>query len=108
MAKPSPVTDSTFDQEVLQATQPVLVDFWATWCPPCRMLAPILEQLADEEAARLKIAKLDTDQNPDTAQRFGVMGLPTLLLFKEGQPVERLVGYMPKQQILRRLSPHLS
>lgn len=108
MAKPSTVTDSSFDQEVLRSAQPVLVDFWATWCGPCRMIAPILEQLADEEATRLKIAKLDVDQNPDTAQRFGVMSIPTLLLFKGGQPVERLVGYMPKEQLVRRLNPHLS
>ena len=108
MAKPSTVTDASFEQDVLRSAQPVLVDFWADWCQPCKRIAPILEELADEQAERLKIAKLDVDQYPDTAQRYGVMSIPTLLLFKNGQPVERLVGYMPKDQLVRRLSPHLS
>ena len=108
MAKPSTVTDSTFDTDVLQETGPVLVDFWATWCGPCRMIAPVLENIAEEHGDKLKITKLDVDENPDTAQRFGVMSIPTMILFKGGQPVERLVGYMPKEQLLRRISPYLS
>lgn len=108
MGKPSPVSDSTFEREVLQSTEPVLVDFWAEWCHPCRMIAPILEQIAADEEGKLKIAKLDVDENPSTAQRFSVLSIPTLILFKDGQPVERLVGYMPKEQLLRRISPYLA
>ncbi|MBI2939177.1 MAG: thioredoxin [Chloroflexi bacterium] len=108
MAKPVPVTDNTFDAEVVRTSGPVLVDFWAAWCGPCRLIAPILEEVAREEEGRLKIAKLDVDENPETAQRFGVMSIPTLILFKDGQPVERLVGYMPKERLMQRLKQHVS
>jgi len=101
------VTDQTFDKEVLKAGKPVLVDLWAEWCAPCKMLAPILEELAREMGDKLAIAKLDVDSNPGTAMRYGVQSIPTLLLFKNGQPVERLVGYMPKDRLLARLRPHL-
>ena len=101
------LADATFDGEVLSAGQPVLVDFWASWCGPCRMVAPVVEEIASENAGRLKVAKLDVDANPRTAQRFGVMSLPTLLLFKDGEPVERVVGYMPKARLMSQVGPHL-
>lgn len=107
MGKPVAVTDANFDQEVLQSPTPVLVDFWAEWCGPCRMVAPVVEQIADEQGEKLKVAKLDVDHNPQKAQQFGVMSIPTLILFKDGQQAERLVGYMPKDQITRRLTPYL-
>jgi len=99
-SKPVPVTDQTFEQEVLKSETPVLVDFWATWCGPCKMIAPVLEEVAKEKDGALKIAKLDVDENPETAQKFGVMSIPTMLIFKNGQEVNRLVGYMPKPQLL--------
>src|SRR5207245_1517793 len=87
--KPFATTDRTFDSEVLKSEKPVLVDFWATWCGPCKMIAPVLEEIATEKDGALKIAKLDVDQNPETAQKFGVMSIPTLLLFKNGSEVSR-------------------
>jgi thioredoxin 1 len=102
------VTDGTFQNEVLSASQPVLVDFWATWCGPCRMVAPIVEEIASEQSGKLKVAKLDVDSNPQVAQQFGVMSIPTLIVFKDGQAVERLVGYMPKAKLMQALTPHLS
>ena len=101
------VTDSNFQSEVLSSSEPVLVDFWATWCGPCRMVAPIVEEIASEQNGKLKVAKVDVDANPQTAQQFGVMSIPTLIVFKGGQPVERLVGYMPKAKLMQALSPHL-
>ena len=107
MAKPVAIQDATFDEEVTQSSTPVLVDFWAEWCGPCKMIAPVLEQIAEEKGETLKIAKLDVDANTGTAQSFGVTGIPTLILFKEGKPVERIVGFLPKPQLLRRIEPHL-
>ena len=103
-----PVTDSTFQSEVLSSSEPVLVDFWATWCGPCRMVSPIVEEIAGEQIGKLKVAKVDVDVNPQTAQQFGVMSIPTLIVFKGGQPVERLVGYMPKAKLMQAITPHLS
>ena len=102
------VTDSTFQSEVLSSSQPVLVDFWATWCGPCRMVAPIVEEIANENNGKLKVAKVDVDQNPQVAQQFGVMSIPTLIVFKNGEAVERLVGYMPKAKLMQAIQPHLS
>ena len=102
-----PVTDGTFQDEVLSAQQPVLVDFWATWCGPCRMVAPIVEEIAGEQGDKLKVAKVDVDQNPQVAQQFGVMSIPTLIVFKNGEAVERLVGYMPKAKLMQAIQPHL-
>ena len=107
MSTPVAVTDETFEAEVIQAELPVLTDFWATWCPPCKMIAPVLEEIAAEYAGQLKVAKLDVDTNPRTATQFGVMSIPTLILFKSGQAVERLVGAMPKRTLLARITPHL-
>jgi thioredoxin 1 len=99
MSKPTAVSDNDFSKEVLEADKAVLVDFWATWCGPCRMIAPIVEELAKDHEDKLKVVKLDVDANTITAQKYGVMSIPTLILFKGGQPAERLVGYMPKAQL---------
>lgn len=101
--KPVPVTDATFDTEVLNSSTPVIVDFWATWCGPCKMIAPVLEEVAKEKDGSLKVAKLDVDENPQTAQRFGVMSIPTLIVIKGGREVNRVVGYMPKSQLLQKI-----
>ncbi|MDT7727436.1 MAG: thioredoxin 1 [Actinomycetota bacterium] len=93
------VTDATFDQEVLQHGKPVLVDFWATWCPPCRMIAPVLAEIAVERADSLAIRKLNTDENAETMRAYQVMSLPTLLLFRDGEPVKAFVGTRPKAEI---------
>lgn len=107
MAAPVKVTDSTFEQMVIETDKLVLVDFWAEWCGPCKMIAPILDQIAQELDDKLVIGKLDIDENQDTAMAFGVMSIPTLLLFKDGEPVDRIVGYQPKPQLMARLQPHL-
>ena len=107
MGAPVKVTDSTFEDVVVNAETPILVDFWAEWCGPCKMIAPVLEELAGELDGKLLIGKLDVDHNPDTAMAFGVMSIPTLLLFKGGQPVDRIVGFQPKAQLRRRLETHL-
>jgi thioredoxin 1 len=107
MAKPFNVTDSTFEDAVLKAKTPVAVDFWAVWCGPCKMIAPVLEQIAAEYDGKLQVAKLDVDYNGQTAMQYGVMSIPTLMLFKNGEPVERIVGYMPKDRLLDKLRPYL-
>ncbi|NOX63213.1 MAG: thioredoxin [Chloroflexi bacterium] len=107
MSIPEPVNDQNFQEKVLQSDLPVVVDFWAEWCSPCKLIAPILEEIAQEYDGKLKVAKLDVDHNPGTAMAYGVMSIPTLILFKNGEPVERLVGYMPKPRLLSRITPHL-
>ncbi|MGQ9568115.1 MAG: thioredoxin [Anaerolineae bacterium] len=99
--------DATFDEVVLGAELPVLVDFWAPWCMPCRMLAPTVEEIAREYRGRLIVAKMNTDENPATPGKFGIMGIPTLILFKNGQEVDRVVGVRPKQALLKQFAPHL-
>lgn len=101
---PVEINDYTFEKEVLSCSGPVLVDCWAPWCGPCRNLAPVLEQLASEYKGRLKIAKLDTDDNPKMAMKYNIQSIPTMLLFNNGQQVDRLVGAMPKQEIEKRLA----
>jgi len=107
MGKPVPISDATFEQEVLKADKPVLVDFWATWCGPCRLIAPVLEEIAAEKSDQLKIAKLDVDANPVSAGRFGVRAIPTMIVFKDGKEAQRLVGYMPKEKLLQQLGQYI-
>jgi thioredoxin 1 len=107
MAKPIEVTDQTFEDVVLKSDLPTLVDFWAVWCGPCKMIAPVLEEIAQEYEGQVLVTKLDVDHNNDSAFKYGVMSIPTLILFKDGQPAERIVGYMPKEKLLLRLKPHL-
>jgi thioredoxin 1 len=101
------LTDSNFDQDVLKSETPVLVDFWAAWCGPCRALAPIVDELAKDYQGKLKIGKMDVDSNSATPMRYGVRGIPTLLVFKGGQVVEQLVGYRPKDAIQQALDKHV-
>jgi thioredoxin 1 len=101
------VSDDTFEKEVLQSSQPVLVDFYADWCGPCRAIAPIVEEIAHELSDRLKVVKLDVDQNPQTAMQYGVQSIPTLIIFKNGKEVERLIGYMSKAKLMSKIEPHL-
>ncbi|MDI3260419.1 MAG: thioredoxin TrxA [Sinobacteraceae bacterium] len=104
----SPVTDASFEQDVLKSPLPVLVDFWAEWCGPCRMIAPVLEQLAQETAGKLKVVKLNVDENPETPPKFSIRGIPTLILFKNGQPAATQVGAVHKAQLMSFVQPHLA
>lgn len=108
MGTPTVVTDETFNQEVLKSETPTLVDFWAVWCGPCRMVAPVVDEIAREQTGKLKVMKLDVDENQNTAMAYGVMSIPTLILFKNGQPVERIVGFRPKADMDKKILPHLA
>ncbi|MEX0788231.1 MAG: thioredoxin domain-containing protein [Anaerolineales bacterium] len=107
MTEHTQVSDATFGPEVLQAAGLVLVEFGADWCRPCRMLDPIVDELAAEWRGRVKVAKMDIDENVDTTVRFGVMSVPTLILFLHGQPLERVTGFVPKKRIVDAFGPHL-
>jgi len=107
MSQPVEVNDSNFGQMVLQAKTPVLVDFWAAWCAPCRMVAPVVEELAKEYEGKVSFVKLDVDQNPRTASQYGIMSIPTLLIFKNGAPVSNIVGFRPKADLKRSLDAAL-
>ncbi len=104
---PVQITDANFDMEVIQSPLPVLLDCWAPWCGPCRMVSPIVDEIAKEMAGALKVGKLNVDENPMVASKYQIMSIPTLLVFKNGRLVDQIVGAMPKAQILQRLKPHI-
>lgn len=106
--KPRIITDSEFSQEVLSADTPVLVDFWAAWCGPCKMIAPVVEELAGEYDGRLKVMKMDVDANPRTTLQYGIRSIPTLMIFKEGKVIEQIIGAVPKQRLIEKFAPHLN
>ena len=107
MADPVTISDDVFEDEVLKSDTPVLVDFWAEWCGPCHMIAPSVKEIANEQSKALKVAKLDIDENPVTPGRYGIMSIPTLMLFKDGEAVARIIGAMPKDRIMAQILPHL-
>jgi thioredoxin 1 len=101
------ITDANFDQEVLKSDKPVLIDFWAVWCGPCKMVAPVVEEIANEYNGRLKVGKLDVDSNPEVSMKFGIRSIPTLMIFKGGKVVEQIIGAVPKRNLLDKLTPHI-
>jgi len=107
MADLMEVTDSTFQSEVLEANQPTLVDFWAAWCGPCKMVAPVVEEIAEEYGDKMQVAKMDVDSNRETPGNYGIQGIPTLMLFKDGEVAARIVGFRPKEAVMEELLPHL-
>ena len=108
MSEPVNVNQGSFDAEVLKSASPVLVDFWATWCQPCLAIAPLVKKLASAYQGRLKVAKVDTDENVDLAARYDVTGIPCLILFKNGEPVDRIVGYVPEKTLVAMVEKHLA
>jgi len=102
------VTDSTFEQAVLKSDQPVVVDFWATWCGPCKALGPVVDEVAQSYSGKVKVFKMDVDRNSATPMRYGVRGIPTLLIFKDGKVQEQIVGYVPKDTIQKALDKHVT
>ena len=101
-------TDLNFEQEVLKSETPVLVDFWAPWCGPCRIVSPIVEEIANEYAGKIKVVKLNTDENQNTAMTYGIRSIPTLGIFKDGEVVESVIGAVPKQHLEEKIKPHLA
>ena len=101
------VTDASFEEVVLKSELPVLVDFWAVWCAPCRMVAPIVEELAAEKEGSLKVVKMDVDNNPDTAMKYGIRSIPTLLMFKNGEVIDQIIGAIPKSMIESKINKHI-
>ena len=107
MAKPFEVTDATFEKKVLQAKEPTLVDFWAEWCGPCKMVEPAVEALAEEYDGKLRVARMDVDSNRQTPGRYGIRGIPTLILFRNREEATRIVGYRPKEALAEELLPYI-
>lgn len=103
MSQPQVVTKDDFQEEVLDSKKPVLVDFWAEWCGPCKMIAPVVEEISEEYGDRVKVAKLDADQNQQVLMDYQIMGIPTLILFKDGEPAKRITGFRPKDQMVKEL-----
>jgi thioredoxin 1 len=108
MAEPFEVTDASFQSDVLRSTTPVLVDFWAEWCVPCKAMSPVMRELAKEYEGRLKVGKLDVEANTNMTMQFQVMSIPTLILFKNGQAVERITGKVGKDKLVAKIKPHLA
>jgi thioredoxin 1 len=106
--KPVELTDSNFQNEVLQSDKPVLIDFWAEWCGPCKMIAPMVEELANEYDGKLKVGKLDVDSNQQTSMQYGIRSIPTLLIFKGGKVVDQLIGAVPKKMLAEKVAKHLN
>ena len=107
MANVLEFTDGNFSDEVLNATEPVLVDFWAPWCGPCRMVAPVVEEIANEYLGKIKVVKLNTDEHQNTAMTYGIRSIPTLGIFKDGQVVDSVIGAVPKQHLEEKIKPHI-
>lgn len=106
--KPIEITDNNFETEVLKSNLPVLVDFWAIWCMPCKMIAPIVDEIANEFEGKLKVGKVDIDNNQNFAMKFGIRSIPTLLIFKDGKVVEQIVGAAPKKALIEKISKHIN
>ncbi len=106
--KPVEITDANFQTEVLKSGTPVLIDFWAEWCGPCKMIAPVVEELANEYQGKLKVGKLDVDNNQQVAMQYGIRSIPTLLIFKEGKVVDQVVGAVPKKMLVEKVTKHVN
>ncbi len=106
--KPIEITDTNFDKEVIQSETPVLIDFWAVWCGPCKMIAPVVEEIAKEYDGKLKVGKVDVDNNPEVSLKFGIRSIPTLMVFKGGKVVEQIIGAVPKRNLVDKVTPHIS
>ncbi|HEX9656968.1 MAG TPA: thioredoxin [Bacteroidota bacterium] len=106
--KPIEITDENFETEVMKSETPVLIDFWAVWCGPCKMVAPIVEEIAKDYDGKLKVGKMDVDANPQASMKYGIRSIPTLMVFKNGQVVEQIVGAVPKKNLLDKIVPHVA
>ncbi len=106
--KPVEITDANFQSEVLNSATPVLIDFWAVWCGPCKAIAPVVDEIARDYEGKLKVGKLDVDSNPEVPMRYGIRNIPTLMVFKEGKPVEQIIGAIPKRNLIERVVPHVA
>jgi len=107
MSKPVEIEEAKFDEAVLKSTMPVLVDFWAPWCGPCRMVAPVVEELSDDYDGKVNFVKINVDNNPKIASQYGIMSIPTLMVFKDGQPVDTIIGFRPKDELKKSLDTAL-